>query len=154
FADSSLKLMAQLRPKNITEFANLSVVNEYKAQQYGDRFISEILEFNQQHQLPVSLPSKSQMATLQLHQQGLSVVEIAQARGFAERTINTHLSELLAMNQPVALNKLVTASKQQAIIEAIEKVGDLTLKTIKEALNQDYSYEEISLVRGWWRSQK
>lgn len=154
FADSSLKLMAQLRPQNITEFANLSGVNEYKAQQYGDRFISEILEFNEQHQLPVSLPSKSQMATLQLHQQGLSVVEIAQARGFAERTINTHLSELLAMNQPVALNKLVTASKQQAIIEAIEKVGDLTLKTIKEALNQDYSYEEISLVRGWWRSQK
>ena len=37
--------MAQLRPKNITEFANLSGVNEYKAQQYGDRFISEILEF-------------------------------------------------------------------------------------------------------------
>ncbi|MEL7503704.1 MAG: DNA helicase RecQ, partial [Cyanobacteria bacterium J06554_6] len=154
FADSSLKLMAQLRPQNITEFANLSGVNKYKAQQYGDRFISEILEFNEQHQLPISLPSKSQMATLQLHQQGLSVVEIAQARGFAERTINTHLSELLAMNQPVALNKLVTASKQQAIIEAIEKVGDLTLKTIKEALNQDYSYEEISLVRGWWRSQK
>ncbi|MEL6908611.1 MAG: DNA helicase RecQ [Cyanobacteria bacterium J06629_2] len=154
FADSSLKLMAQLRPQNITEFANLSGVNEYKAQQYGDRFISEILEFNEQHQLPVSLPSKSQMATLQLHQQGLSVVEIAQARGFAERTINTHLSELLAMNQPVALNKLVTASKQQAIIEAIEKVGDLTLKTIKDTLNQDYSYEEISLVRGWWRSQK
>ncbi|MEO0926601.1 MAG: DNA helicase RecQ [Cyanobacteria bacterium J06643_13] len=154
FADSSLKLMAQLRPQNITEFANLSGVNKYKAQQYGDRFISEILEFNEQHQLPVSLPSKSQMATLQLHQQGLSVVEIAQARGFAERTINTHLSELLAMNQPVALNKLVTASKQQAIIEAIEKVGDLTLKTIKDTLNQDYSYEEISLVRGWWRSQK
>ena len=58
FADSSLKLMAQLRPKNITEFGNLSGVNEYKAQQYGDRFISEILEFNEQHQLPISLPSK------------------------------------------------------------------------------------------------
>ena len=154
FADSSLKLMAQLRPNNISDFANLSGVNEYKAQQYGDRFISVILEFNEQHKLPVSLPSKSQLATLQLHQQGLTVSEIAQERGFAVSTISNHLSELIEMNQPVALNKLVKADKQQVIIQAIEKVGDLTLKTIKEALGEDYSYDEIKLVRGWWRSQQ
>ena len=154
FADSSLKLMAQLRPKKIEDFANLSGVNEYKAQQYGDRFISTILEFDEQHKLPVSLPSKSQMATLQLHQQGFNVTEIAQQRGFAVGTVNSHLSELLEMNQPVALNKLVKADKQQTIIKAIEQVGDLTLKTIKEALGEEYSYDEIRLVRGWWRSQK
>ena len=154
FADSSLKLMAQLRPQNIDDFANLSGVNEYKAQQYGDRFISTILEFDEQHKLPVSLPSKSQMATLQLHQQGLNVTEIAQQRGFAVGTVNSHLSELLEMKQPVALNKLVKADKQQTIIKAIEQVGDLTLKTIKEALGEEYSYDEIRLVRGWWRSQK
>lgn len=154
FADSSLKLMAQLRPQNIREFANLSGVNEYKAQQYGDLFISAILEFNAQHQLPVPLPSKSQMTTLQLHQQGLSVLEIARSRDLAIGTINTHLSELLEMKQPVALNKLIAPDKQREIIEAIERVGDASLKTIKEALKQDYSYEEIGLVRGWWRSQR
>ena len=154
FADSSLKLMAQLRPKNITEFANLSGVNEYKAQQYGDRFISEILEFDEQHQLPVSLPSKSQMTTLQLHQQGLNVTEIAEQRGFAVSTICTHLSELMEMNQPVALNKLVTADKQQEIVKAIEKAGDMSLTDIKRNLLEEYSYNEIKLVRGWWRSQK
>ncbi|MEL6496605.1 MAG: DNA helicase RecQ [Cyanobacteria bacterium J06623_7] len=154
FADSSLKLMAQLRPKNITEFANLSGVNEYKAQQYGDRFISEIREFDEQHQLPASLPSKSQMTTLQLHQQGLEVTEIAQQRGFSVGTIYIHLSELLATNQPVALNKLVSADKQQAIIQAIKQVGDLSLNDIKKSLSQDYSYDEIKLVRGWWRGQR
>ena len=154
FADSSLKLMAQLRPKNITEFGNLSGINEYKAQQYGDRFISEILEFNELHQLPTSLPSKSQMTTLQLHQQGLSIAEIAQERDFSVSTINNHLSELMEMNQPVAINKLVTADKQQAIIKTIERVGESTLKTIKEALGDEYSYAEIRLVRGWWRNQR
>lgn len=154
FADSSLKLMAQLRPKTIEEFADLSGVNEYKAQQYGDRFISTILEFTALHKLPVSLPSKSQLATLQLHQQDFSVSEIAQKRGFAVGTVHSHLSELLEMKQPVALNKLVKADKQQEIIKAIERVGDLTLKTIKEALGEDYSYDEIKLVRGWWRGQK
>ena len=154
FADSSLKLMAQLRPKNISEFANLSGVNEYKAQQYGDRFISEILEFDRQHQLPVSLPSKSQITTLQLHQQGLTIEEIAKERDFSVSTINSHLSELMEVNQPVALNRLVTASKQQAIVRAIENVGELSLKTLKETLGDDYSYDEIRLVRGWWRSQQ
>ncbi len=154
FADSSLKLMAQVRPKNKPDFANLSGVNEYKTQQYGDRFISAILEFNEQHKLPVSLPSKSQMVTLQLHQQGLSIAEIAQKRGFAVGTINSHLAELIEMNQPVALNKLVPADKQQAIINTIEQLGDNILKTIKENLGEDYSYNEIRLVRGWWRVQR
>ena len=154
FADSSLKLMAQLRPKTLTDFANLSGVNEYKAQQYGDSFISAILEFNELHKLPVSIPSKSQMTTLELHQQGLSVAEIAQKRGFTTSTINNHLSELLEMNQPVALNKLVTADKQQAIIKAIKQIGDASLKTIKDSLTDDYSYAEIKLVRGWKRGLK
>ena len=153
FADSSLKLMAQVRPKTLAAFANLSGVNEHKTQQYGAIFLSEIREFAELHKLPKALPSKSQMTTLQLHQQGLSVAEIAQERGMATSTINSHLSELMEMNQPVALNKLVAADKQKAIVTAIEKVGDAVLKPIKEYLGENYSYEEIRLVRGWWRSQ-
>ena len=152
FADSSLKLMAQLRPKTIADFADLSGVNEYKAQQYGDRFISVIREFDELHKLPVKMPSKSQMLTLQLHQQGLEIADIAEQRGFSTSTITNHLGELLEMNQPVALNKLVKADKQTAIIKAIKKLG-ISLKTIKESLGEDYSYDEIKLVRGWYRNQ-
>ena len=154
FADSTLKLMAQVRPTTVADFGNLSGVSEYKAQQYGDSFISAILEFNALHKMPVSLPSKSQMATLQLHQQGLNAAEIAQERSLAISTVNTHLSELMEMNQPIALNQLVKADKQQAIIKAIKQVGDNTLTEIKDALNEDYSYDEIKLVRGWWRREK
>jgi ATP-dependent DNA helicase RecQ len=92
------------------------------------------------------------MITLQLHQQGLTVEEIAQKRGFAVNTINNHLSELIEMNQPVALNRLVEANKQKVIIEAISKVGADTLKPLKEYLGDDYTYEEIRMVRAWWRS--
>ncbi|MEM8829063.1 MAG: DNA helicase RecQ [Cyanobacteria bacterium P01_G01_bin.19] len=154
FADSSLKLMAQVRPTTIADFANLSGVSEYKAQHYGDSFISAILEFNQLHKLPVSLPSKSQMATLQLHQQGLEVAEIARERNLAVSTVNSHLSELIEMNQPIALNKLVKADKQKSIFEAIERVGDLSLNSIKDIVDNDCSYDEIKLVRSWWRKQK
>ena len=153
FADSSLKSMSHVQPKNEAEFSKISGVNNHKLQQYGDKFLSVIQEFMRSQQLPKPLPSKSQMATLQLHQQGLNLEEIADQRGFAMSTICNHLGELLEMNQPVALNQLVKPERQKAIIEAIFKHGDQSLKILKEALGEYYSYDEIKLVRGWWRSQ-
>ena len=154
FADSSLKLMAQVRPQNLVDFANLSGVNEYKAQQYGTNFIKAILEFSELHKSPVKIPSTSQMTTLELHQQGLDIETIAKQRDFSQSTITSHLSELMEMKQPVVLNKLVKAEKQTAIIKSIKQVGDLSLKTIRESLGENYSYDEIKLVRGWYRGQK
>ena len=145
FADSSLKLMSQLQPKNAKEFSRISGVNSHKLRQYGDKFLSVIQEFTRSQALPKPLPSKSQMTTLQLHQQGLNPEEIANERGFAISTICTHLGELLEMNQPVALNQLVKPDKQKAITEAIYQHGDQSLKTLKEALGKYYSYDEIKL---------
>jgi ATP-dependent DNA helicase RecQ len=154
FADSSLRLMAQLQPQTLTDFANISGVGNHKLQQYGEQFVSVIREFSQTQKLPTPLPSQSQMATLQLHQQGLNVDEIAQKRNLAVSTINGHLSELIEMNQPVALNRLVQPDKQQIITRAIEKIGADSLKELKEYLGENYSYVEIRLVRAWWRNRQ
>ena len=154
FADSTLKLMAQLQPKNLTEFNKISGVNQHKSEQYGEQFLSLIQEYTRSQELPKPLPSQSQMVTLQLHQQGLDIASIAQQRGFAVSTICTHLGELLEMNQPVALERLVTPEKQKSIVDAIQQHGDLSLKTLKEFLDDSYSYDELKLVRGWWRAQQ
>jgi ATP-dependent DNA helicase RecQ len=150
FADSSLKLMAQLQPQTLAEFSRISGVNSHKLKQYGEQFVSVIREFCQSQKLPNPLPSASQMITLQLHQQGLTIEEIAKERSLAVSTISNHLSELIQMNQPVALNRLVTPDKQKVIIEVINKIGLDTLKPLKEYLGDDYSYEEIRIVRAWY----
>jgi ATP-dependent DNA helicase RecQ len=150
FADSSLKLMAQLQPQTLEAFASISGVNDYKLQQYGEEFISLIRTFCQQQQLPIPLPSRSQMTTLQLHHRGLTVREIAAQRSLAVSTVNQHLSELIELNQPVAINKLVAPEKQKIITQTLEKIGTDSLKTLKEALGDNYSYEEIRLVRAWY----
>jgi ATP-dependent DNA helicase RecQ len=93
------------------------------------------------------------MVTLQHYQQGLSVEEIAQKRGFAPRTIVTHLSELLEMKQPVNIDRLVSPEQQKLILQAIQTVGAESLKTLRENLGEEYSYEEIQLVRAWWRRE-
>ncbi len=154
FADSSLKLMAQQQPQTLDAFARISGVVTHKVNQYGDKFVSEIRAFCQEQKLPVPLPSNTHMVTLQYYQQGLTVEEIAQKRGFSPRTIITHLSELLEMKQPVDLNRLVSPELQKPILQAIQTVGADSLKIIREHLGEQYTYEDIQLVRAWWRREK
>lgn len=149
FGDSTLKLMAQLQPKNLQEFSKISGINDYKVNKYGDYFISEIRSFCQQQQLPEALPTNSQMKTLQLYQQGLTIQEMAKERNLAISTIVTHLSELIELNQPIKIDELVIPVKQEIIIKAIEKLGDESLRILRENLGEIYSYDEIKLVRAW-----
>jgi ATP-dependent DNA helicase RecQ len=153
FPDSSLKLMAQLQPQTLQEFARISGVGSHKLQQYGDPFVSEIRAFCQEQKLPVSLPSKSNLITLQFYQQGLKVQEIAQRRGLAVSTIYSHLCELIEMNQPIDINQLVHVTKQEKIVQAIQKLGEGSLTNLKEYLGEHYSYDEIKLVRAWYRRE-
>jgi ATP-dependent DNA helicase RecQ len=154
FADSSLRLMAQQQPQTLEAFAKISGVVIHKVNQYGDKFVSEIRAFCQEQKLPVPLPANTHMVTLQFYQQGLSVEEIAQKRGFSPRTIITHLSELLEMKQPVDIDRLVSPEQQKLILQAIQTVGAESLKNIREHLGEEYRYEEIQLVRAWWRREK
>ena len=154
FADSSLKSMAQKQPQNLIDFAQTPGVSSHKLKQYGEQFVSEIRAFCELHKLPVPLPSSSQMKTFQFHRQGLTPAEIARERGLAVSTIYHHLSELIEMNQPIDIDKLIDKPKQQFILQAIDKLGADFLKTLKEFLGEDYSYEEIRLVRAWWKRQQ
>jgi ATP-dependent DNA helicase RecQ len=153
FPDSSLKLMAQEQPQTLEEFAEISGVGTHKLTQYGDKFVSEIRAFCQEQKLPVPLPSNTHMVTLQYYHQELSVEEIAQKRGLAPSTIITHLSELIEKNQPVDLNRLVLLERQKLIVKAIQTVGTGSLRTLREHLGEEYSYEEIRLVLSWWRRE-
>lgn len=96
----------------------------------------------------------SRMHTLQLHQQGLSLEEIAKQRNLPTGVIVEHLINLMSMSQPVDINRLVALSSQQAIIRAIETVGDTELKIIYDHLNGQYSYNQIRLVRAFWRQYR
>jgi ATP-dependent DNA helicase RecQ len=151
--DRTLKLLALVRPQNINEFAQVSGVNSYKASQYGDKFVSEIRSFCQEQELPIQLPSDSQMVTLQCYQQGLNITEIAEERGLTTGTIALHLSELILLNQPVNINDFVSQDKQKEILKMINKFGDSSLKTLRENLGEDFTYDELKLVRAWRQKQ-
>jgi ATP-dependent DNA helicase RecQ len=162
FHDSTLKLMAQVQPKNLAEFGKLSGVGSHKLAQYGDRFLAEIRAYRQEQnstdqpldsKFSSDLVSSSELQTLQLHQQGLNIAQIAQKRNLSPSTIASHLEKLIAKNQPVDLNQLVPLEHQQKIWQVLEVLGDIALTPIKEQLGDSYTFNEIRLVREKWRRQ-
>ncbi|QIR41507.1 DNA helicase RecQ [Tolypothrix sp. PCC 7910] len=165
FQDSTLKLMAQVQPTTLSEFAKLSGVGSHKLAQYGDKFLAEIRAYRQEqgvidvvvNEKPAfgfRLPSTTELLTLQLHQRGLSVAEIAEKRNIRSSTVVGHLVDLIENNQPVDLNQLVPLEKQKKIWQVLEVLGDISLTPIREQLGENYTYDEIRLVRGRWRREK
>ncbi|MEG3922189.1 DNA helicase RecQ [Microcoleus sp. POL10_C6] len=165
FADKSLRDMAEKRPQNLTEFEEVYGVGSNKRDKYGKVFLEAIRTFCQAQGLPsgaassdvVNLPnlanvaSYSQMQTWELYRQGLTVQGIANARGMSPNTISGHLIELMEMGREVDINLLVEPERQQAIVYAIEVMGDEKLRAIYDFLEERYTFEEIKFVRAWWR---
>jgi ATP-dependent DNA helicase RecQ len=159
FQDSTLKLMAQVKPKTLEEFANLDGVVSYKVSQYGEKFLSVIQSHCQEQSFPPPkntdhYPTDTESTTLELYQQGLSIQEIAAKRNVRTTTIIRHLSDLIEKNQPVDLNLLVPFDRQKKIWQVIDVLGDISLTPIREYLGESYSFDEIRLVRARWRREK
>jgi len=164
FSDSTLKLMAQQRPQNLEELSQISGVGSYKLERYGKEFTEAIFTYCHGQNLPTSRSKKSEskrltledlsdslIMTLSLYQDGLSLNAIANERGLKTSTIADHLTQLIAANQNINIDQFVEPERQKNIIQAIEKVGDISLKTIYECLGENYNYEEIKMVREYWR---
>ncbi|WP_413175678.1 DNA helicase RecQ [Anabaena azotica] len=165
FHDSTLKLMAQIQPKTLDEFGELSGVGSHKLAQYGDKFLAEIQAYCQQQSLqpqknnpvyyaPVdNFPSDTESSTLELYQQGLNIEEIAQKRNVKTSTIIKHLSDLIEKNQSIDLNQLIPLERQKKIWQVLEVLGDISLTPIREYLGESYSFNEIRLVKAKWRRE-
>ncbi len=164
FHDSTLKLMVQVQPQTLVEFAKLSGVGSHKLAQYGEKFLTEIRAYRQEKGLQnksvtnnyVSSPNSSsytELQTLQLHQQGLNIAQIAQKRNLSPSTVSNHLEKLIEKNQPVDLNQLVPVEHQQKIWQVLEVLGDISLTPIKEQLGESYTFDEIRFVRSKWRRE-
>ncbi|MEG4023826.1 DNA helicase RecQ [Microcoleus sp. S13C4] len=165
FADKSLRDMAEKRPQNLREFEDVYGVGSNKRDKYGKVFLEAIRNFCQEQGLSsgaassevANLPnlsnvaSYSQMQTWELYRQGLTVQGIANARGMSPNTISGHLIELMEMGREVDINLLVESERQQAIVYALEVMGDEKLRAIYDFLEERYTFEEIKFVRAWWR---
>ncbi len=170
FPDTSLIAMAQQRPITRTHFAAISGVGNHKLDAYSSPFTSAIRDYCEEHNLEVNLASPAEpkkeavsqvpqgnsntltrQHTFQLYRQGLSIEDIALERNLKASTIYTHLTELIEAGEDVNAEDLVSPEHYAAIAEAFRQTGGDLLKPVKELLGDDYSYDEIRLVRAHLR---
>ncbi|MBL7058256.1 RecQ family ATP-dependent DNA helicase [Patescibacteria group bacterium] len=90
----------------------------------------------------------TQLTTLELWQDGLSIAKIAKERDLKEMTISSHIVYLIekGLIKKEQYNKLVPISKQKRIIESIDKIGGDKLKPIKEDLDDSFSWDDIKFA--------
>ncbi len=172
FPDTSLRAMAQQRPQSRSHFAQLPGIGSSKLEAYFTPFTDEIRSYCELHDIPMDLepepgsePKKSTAAskpppilmphtrvqTLTLYQQGLSIEKIAKERNLTMSTVISHLAELIEAGEHVDVEPLIPAGHYQNVVNAIDQIGGTALKPIKEFLGDQYSYDEIRLVRALMR---
>jgi ATP-dependent DNA helicase RecQ len=166
FPDTSLRAMALQRPQSAAQFARIPGVGSRKQEAFFTPFTHAIREYCEQQGLTLELepedtgkevkrgntsatsagPSTRQV-TLEMYNAGKSVEEIARERNLKVSTIINHLAELIETGQTIDVEALIRAEHYDTIADALQQVGGVALKPVKEWLGDDYSYEEIRLVR-------
>ena len=159
FGDASLQEMAYFVPMSKESFARITGVGEAKLEQYADIFLGYIRAYAKNHDLvekrrpptdptrPQGAPGSSYMQTLDLFRQGLSPAEIAARRGLTVGTIVGHLERLAAHGEEIDVRPLIDQDHFHRIEREFERTETPWLSEVKNALGDDYSYEEIRLVR-------
>lgn len=172
FSDTSLRQMSKSQPKTSAAFSQISGVGDRKLVQYGKVFTQTIEDFCEQAGMKAAEPANcdqtdftpksttkaditnTQLETYKLYQQGLSLSDIAIKRGVRLSTINGHVAKLIEADYNININELVAADRQEVIRRAIAKVGSHSLRNIREETGNTFNYQEITLVRADWESQK
>ncbi|MEM6435438.1 MAG: helix-turn-helix domain-containing protein, partial [Cyanobacteria bacterium P01_D01_bin.115] len=157
FTESTLRQMAQRMPRSLSKISRISGVGSRKLDQYGQVFVDEINAFceengvgAQSESVPGARPvvNNTRALTLQLYEEGHSVAEIARLRSLRPTTIIGHLAALIEAGTAVDLSPVVSADRQTTIRQVLEQAESFHLSDLRDCLGEDYSYDEIRLVRG------
>ncbi|MGM0902107.1 MAG: DNA helicase RecQ [Bacillota bacterium] len=171
FSDSSLKDMCARLPQTEEEFLQVSGVGQHKLEKYGETFIQAIVEYAEANPdrekvlitaTPSVKPAKpakkamndSHLETYKLHQEGLTVGEIAAKRELAVSTMENHLIQCIQNGMDMDFSLLIPDEFLADLEKAVSEAGRERLKPIKELLPDEVSYFMIKVFLYRLRKQE
>ncbi|MDO1448696.1 DNA helicase RecQ [Rhodocytophaga aerolata] len=156
FNDNSLAEMANKRPGNKEQFAQISGVGAKKMELYGYAFLKEIKEFVlTQTQEGTKIKGSTYLLTYEMYQQGHTLEEIASLRNLNIVTIQSHIATLWEQEYDLDIFEFINPHEIKIIEQAIDKVGDSTkAKEVFELLQGKYDYFKIKLAGANFRRQR
>ncbi|ADB36109.1 DNA helicase RecQ [Spirosoma linguale] len=151
FTDTTLEDMARQRPTAPDALRNVSGVGERKLQLFGKRFLEEIVGHVRGRVEAGEKPKGStQLITLDLYNDGLTIEEIAARRQLTTGSVAGHLVQLAKAGYDIDLVSLVDPFERREIEKAIGVVGmeEGRLKPVFDYLEGRYDYGKLTLVAG------
>ncbi|MBD3904610.1 DNA helicase RecQ [Chryseobacterium sp. Ch-15] len=172
FSDATLLELSTFLPNSKEELNQISGFGAFKIEKYGELLLPTILEFCKTHNLSSKVSEKKQKkqretkpkkvnkstsgtfnTTFQLYKENNSIEEIARIRNLSINTIQNHLINFIS-DGTINASELVNTNKIENIIEVAKNQKIQSLKVIKEALGDDYSYFEIHVAVAHYKSQQ
>ncbi len=166
FPDATLHTMARRRPVSQEGFLHLPGVGKRKLDMYYAPFTDEMRAYCELHGLsmdesvpeektePVPVARAPRYLTLELYRRGLDIEAIATESDRRPTTIVDHLCSLIEAGEDIDVSRLISPERHKAIYEVWQEVGDGFLRPVKDILGDEYSFEEIKLVRAAMRQSQ
>jgi ATP-dependent DNA helicase RecQ len=170
FHDETLKNISRSLPVTLADLSNVKGIGRQKLETYGVAVTTLVKQFLERQ--PESRPFVSTMVqdgtptrgkmnhtieeTYRLWQQGKTPDEIARVRELARSTVLGHLEVLILKGRTVDLSRIVPVERAALIQEALTRVQEDRLSSVKEILQDAATYDEIRLVKAaaWQLRQK
>jgi hypothetical protein len=150
-------------PDTLAELKRIKGIGKRLAARYGQELADLVSTYRKQHQIeavtiptpdPVAGQHKQQktsridtkQASLDLFENGMTLAQIADARGLVLSTIEGHMAHWVETGK-VAINRLLSPEKQQTIEKTLAQMPGKSFGEIKQALGAKVSYGEIKLVQ-------
>ncbi len=148
FNDATLKEMEKERPITDEEFMQVNGVGRQKMQNYGYRFIKEIIAFGKEkREKKTKKKGNTYKETFKLYRDGMTIEEIAQMRNLSPTTIFSHLSKLYESGEDVDLKKFISPQDLDAIRKAKFELNNAdTLRPYFEHFNEEMDYGTIRVA--------
>ncbi len=160
FSDASLQELVTYLPHSNEDLSHMNGFGSIKVQRYGEAILGEIKKYCIEHKLEPNMPTirkparrkksgnasgETYLRTFELFQGGKSVKEIAEERGLALSTIESHFDQLIRGGKLKA-SDILDEETITLIKNAFSRVEGVGLKPVKEELGDAFSYGEIRIV--------
>jgi len=159
-----LILIVVCLPDNTVDLKKINGVGKKTMEKYGVELVELVLAYRKKHGIekvvlpePETLPEESaapkaasppsdtKQTSLDMFTKGLTIDGIAKERGLVQSTIEGHLAFFVEKGE-LDINRLLSPEKQQAIARELAVDHNNSLKEVKNALGDDHSYGEISMM--------
>jgi ATP-dependent DNA helicase RecQ len=149
--DSSLDEICRVKPSSIADLLNITGIGERKADLYGKEILSALRQYREgaRAATPVENKTAPALETLQLLTEGKSFEDIARIRGRQISTVVNAVAGLVEKGEVEFRPEWIDGNKLAVIEAACSSLGLERLerlKTLKDALPPEITYDEIRLV--------